>query len=62
MIGALGTLLGEFGVNVSFMNVGRHEKRGSALMVLTLDEALTPEQLTKVQQIPDILNAKLARL
>jgi D-3-phosphoglycerate dehydrogenase len=62
MIGAVGTLLGEFGVNVSFMNVGRHEKRGSALMVLTLDEALTPEQLAQVQQIPDIFDAKQARL
>ena len=28
MVGAVGTLLGEFDVNISFMNVGRHEKRG----------------------------------
>ncbi len=62
MIGAIGTLLGQFDVNISFMNVGRHEKRGTALMVLTLDETLTPEQLAQVQQIPDIFDAKLARL
>ncbi len=62
MIGALGTLLGGFGVNVNFMNVGRHEKRGTALMVLTLGETLTPEQLAQVRQIPDIFGAKLARL
>lgn len=62
MIGAVGTLMGEFGVNISFMNVGRHEKRGVALMVLTLDETLTPEQIERVKQIPDIFSVKLARL
>jgi D-3-phosphoglycerate dehydrogenase len=62
MIGAVGTLLGGFDVNISFMNVGRHQKRGRALMVLTLDEPLTPEQLRAVRQIPNIYSARLARL
>lgn len=62
MIGAVGTLMGEFGVNISFMNVGRHEKRGTALMVLALDETLTPEQIARIKEIPDILGVKLARL
>ncbi len=62
MIGALGMLLSRFDVNISFMNVGRHEKRGTALMVLALDEALTGEQLAEVRKIPDIFSAKLARL
>ena len=62
MIGVIGTLLGQFDVNISFMNVGRHEKRGTALMVLTMDEALTPEQLDEVRKIPDIFSAKLVRL
>ncbi len=62
MIGAVGTLLGQFDVNISFMNVGRHEKRGTALMVLTLDEPMSAEQLDEVRKIPDILSAKLVRL
>jgi len=62
MIGAVGTLLGSFDVNISFMNVGRHQRRGRALMVLALDEPLTPEQLRAVRQIPDIYSARLARL
>ena len=60
--GAVGTLMGEYRVNISFMNVGRHEKRGTALMVLALDETLTPEQIARVKEIPDILGVKLARL
>ena len=62
MIGVVGTMLGEFGVNVSFMNVGRQTRSGHALMVLMLDEALSAEQLKKVQSIPDIFGVKLARL
>lgn len=62
MVGAVGTLMGEFGVNISFMNVGRHEKRGVALMVLALDEMLSPEQIARVKEIPDILAVKLARI
>jgi D-3-phosphoglycerate dehydrogenase len=62
MIGAIGTMLGGFDVNVSFMNVGRHTARGHALMVLMLDEPLNAEQLKKLQQIPDIYAVKLARL
>jgi len=62
MIGAVGTILGDFNVNISFMNVGRHERRGSALMVLALDEALTGEQLKKVKEISGIFSARLVRL
>ena len=62
MIGAVGTLVGEFKVNISFMNVGRHEKRGEALMVLALDEALDADQIGRVREISGILNVKLARL
>jgi len=62
MVGAVGTLMGEFGVNISFMNVGRHEKRGVALMVLALDDLVSPEQIERVKEIPDILSVKLAQL
>src|SRR5438093_1457073 len=60
MVGAVGTLMGEYRVNISFMNVGRHEKRGTALMVLALDETLAPEQIARVKEIPDILGVKLS--
>jgi D-3-phosphoglycerate dehydrogenase len=62
MIGAIGTMLGSFDVNISFMNVGRQTPRGRALMVLMLDEPLTPEQLKELGSIPDIFTPKLASL
>jgi D-3-phosphoglycerate dehydrogenase len=62
MVGAVGTLMGEFGVNISYMNVGRHEKSGNALMVLALDDTLTPEQIARVREIEGIVGVRLARL
>ncbi len=62
MIGTVGTLMGEFGVNISYMNVGRHEKSGVALMVLALDEQLTVEQLERVVAIDGIQSVRLAQL
>jgi D-3-phosphoglycerate dehydrogenase / 2-oxoglutarate reductase len=62
MIGAVGTLMGEFGINISFMNVGRHDKRGVALMVLTLDEQVSPEQIEQIKQVSGILGVRLARI
>jgi D-3-phosphoglycerate dehydrogenase len=38
LIGRVGTLLGEAGVNIAAMHVGRHSPRGEAVMVLTVDE------------------------
>jgi nitrate reductase NapAB chaperone NapD len=44
------------------MNVGRHEKKGHALMVIALDDTLTPEQIDRVREIPDVINVRLARI
>lgn len=62
MIGAVGTLMGEFGVNISYMNVGRHEKSGNALMVIALDSAPTPEQIERMNDIQGVIGARLAHI
>jgi D-3-phosphoglycerate dehydrogenase len=62
IIGSVGTLMGEWGINISFMNVGRHEKSGTALMVLALDEPVSEEQIARVREIDGIVGVRLARL
>lgn len=62
MIGAVGTLMGEFGVNISFMNVGRHAKSGVALMVITLDDQISEAQIEQARKIEGVLSVRLARL
>ena len=62
MIGAVGTLMGEFGINISYMNVGAHAKSGNALMVITLDDAASEEQIARVKEIEGVVDVRLARI
>ncbi len=62
MIGRIGTFLGARDVNISFMRVGREKVRGRALMVLGLDDELTPEVLDDIGRIPDIFSARIAKI
>ena len=45
VIGRVGTLLGEAGVNIANMAVSRNREAGKAVMVLSLDTPAAPEAL-----------------
>ncbi|GBD23646.1 D-3-phosphoglycerate dehydrogenase [bacterium HR29] len=62
MIGRLGTMLGQFDINISSMQVGRRERRGRAVMVVGLDERPTDEQLAQIEAIDGIYNVRLVEL
>jgi D-3-phosphoglycerate dehydrogenase len=49
VIGTVGTLLGEAGVNVASMEVGRKEAGGPALMALTVDSPIPPAVLSEIE-------------
>ncbi len=42
VIGRVGTLLGKSGVNIADMRVGRRSPNGEAVMVLNVDDAVSP--------------------
>ena len=48
MIGKVGTTLGDEGVNIGSMQVGRKEAGGQALMAITVDAALSSETLADI--------------
>ena len=48
VIGRVGTLLGEAGVNIANMAVSRNREAGKALMVLSLDSPAEPEVLERL--------------
>jgi len=48
IIGKVGTILGEHGVNIATMDVGRKVEGGEALMVLTVDTEVPPPVLDDV--------------
>jgi D-3-phosphoglycerate dehydrogenase len=45
VVGTIGTILGETGVNIAAMQVARREAGGEALMTLTVDSSVTAELL-----------------
>ena len=57
MIGMVGTLLGQFDVNISSMQVGRLAPREQSLMVLTLDDTVPADVVAHLQKETDIERA-----
>jgi D-3-phosphoglycerate dehydrogenase / 2-oxoglutarate reductase len=50
VVGAIGTILGESGVNIAAMEVARREAGGEALMALTVDSSVDAELLSTVAE------------
>ena len=57
LIGALGTTLGDAGVNIASFHLGRAEPGADALALIELDQAIPPEVLAKVRALPHIKQA-----
>jgi D-3-phosphoglycerate dehydrogenase len=55
MIGLVGTVLGEAGVNIADMDVGRSPAPGSALMLLATTEPVPVEVLDRIKDAPGII-------
>ncbi|MBU6350288.1 MAG: phosphoglycerate dehydrogenase [Chloroflexi bacterium] len=62
IIGAVGTLLGNADVNISFMHVGRRSPRSEAIMALGTDEATPPELQARIGALPHIQWLKAIQL
>ncbi len=63
MIGAVGTIIGKAGVNISQMQVSRQAQRGGgAMMVLCLDDPLPDECYQQILAIPDMHRATTVKL
>lgn len=54
IIGLVGTLLGENGVNIASMQVGRQVVGGEAIMLLTVDKEVPQAVLVKLAGLPEI--------
>ncbi len=57
-IGALGTVLGNTGVNIANFRLGRDEKGGDAIALVELDQVLSEDALKAVEAIPHVKQAK----
>ena len=62
MVGRIGTLLGNHGVNIATMSLSRNQAGGMALTVLNLDTAPSPELLAEIRASADIHSAQVIEL
>jgi D-3-phosphoglycerate dehydrogenase len=62
MVGRIGTLLGDHGVNIATMSLSRNQAGGTALTVLNLDTAPSEELLTEIRANGDIQSAQVIEL
>ncbi len=62
VIGALGTTLGQSGVNISRMTVGREEASNQNIILLSTDELVSKELLAKVENLNEITKAQVLDL
>jgi D-3-phosphoglycerate dehydrogenase len=58
MIGRVGTILGEAGINIVGMQVGRTEVGERAVMVISMEEPVSEELLTQLNEQPDLFGAR----
>ena len=56
-IGALGTTLGDLGVNIATFALGRSQKNGQAIALLGVDDIITDKILRKVRDLPQVVCA-----
>jgi len=57
-IGAIGTILGNAGVNIATFNLGRKAQGGEAICLVSIDEAPPSDVLQAVSKLPQVKQAK----
>ncbi len=62
VVGRVGTLLGERGINIAGIELGRERVGGMALSLIHVDEPAPPAVLAELRTQPDIVSAALLRL
>lgn len=62
VIGRVGTILGEQGINISAFHLGRRERGGEAMAVIEVDAAVDTKTLDALRSLDQILSARAIEL
>jgi len=62
VIGGVGTILGQNGVNIARMQFGREQQGGLAMSVVSIDSTVSDELMGKIKQLPNVLSVKQIRI
>ena len=61
LIGRLGTVLGDAGINIATFNLGRDEAGGNAIALIEIDEEPGEAVLEQVRTLPNVMRVKALR-
>ncbi|WP_456371523.1 phosphoglycerate dehydrogenase [Methanocaldococcus sp.] len=61
-IGKVCITLGDYGINIASMQVGRKEPGGESVMLLNLDHTVPDEVIEKIKEIPNIKDVAIVNL
>jgi len=59
LIGNLGKLLGDAGVNIANFNLGRNDKRNDAIALLEIDQPANDDLIKKITKLPSVKQVKV---
>jgi len=62
MVGRFGTILGDAGINIAGMDVGRKERRGRACVALSVDDPVPPQVMERIRAATGTGEAYLVNL
>jgi len=62
VIGGIGMLMGQNGINIARMQFGRETAGGRAMSIVSVDTPVGEEVLTKVRKLPNVLTVKVVRI
>jgi D-3-phosphoglycerate dehydrogenase len=58
-IGRFGTLMGDAGLNIATLNLGRDKAGGEAICIVAIDEPVSEEVMAKVRALPQVKRVNL---
>jgi D-3-phosphoglycerate dehydrogenase / 2-oxoglutarate reductase len=62
VVGLMGTMLAEEGINIADMALGRESRGGRAIMALSIDEPVSEEVRARITSAPEVIWVRQARL
>ncbi|MEI6044571.1 MAG: phosphoglycerate dehydrogenase [Chloroflexota bacterium] len=62
IIGNVGIKLGNYGINIASMEVGRKQRGGEAVMIVSVDDLVPPEIIQELSKIPGVENLRFVSL
>ena len=57
LVGALGSILGDAGVNIATFQLGRDDEGGNAIALIEIDSSPAPDLLWKLAEVENIVQA-----